>query len=306
MLPGKEANMSKPIVRLFATAFLAAFLFVGAGAAHAFEITQGIPNTDQTACVDVQGNQTASGTALLAYPCNGGFNEQWDLLATNLQGLGTSASGANCANPNALNTELMLEPCASPPPFIWLFSPGGEVELNTTDRCLDSQSQYGSGAQIALNSCGVAFSEEWVVKDLVITQAIPNTNETACADVQGQAIANNTAVVAYPCTFGLNERWTYVDGQLQGIGTSKSQSTCLGTTSSGGVAEVVLQTCNASNQGQQWAIDYGEDSNGVRGNHILNGASGACLDSQDKYGGTQLVLTSCEQSGTTSQLWIVR
>jgi Ricin-type beta-trefoil lectin domain len=295
--------MSQPIMKFFAGLLLVGLVFAGAGVANAFEITQGIPNTDQTACADVQGNQTNSGTAVQAYPCNGGFNEQWSLVATNLQGLGTSASGANCANPNALNTELMLDSCGSPPPFIWLFSPGGEVELNTYGRCLDSQFQYGSGAQIALNACGTAFSEVWVVRDLVITQAIPNSDETACVDVQGAAIANNTPVNAYPCTFGLNERWTYVDGQLQGIGTSKSQSTCLGATNAGAVA---LQTCNSSNQAQQWSIEYGEDSSGDYGNHVVNSATGECLDSQNDYGNAQLAVTRCAQSGSTSQLWIVR
>jgi hypothetical protein len=301
--------MSKPIMKLFGVVFLAAWVLVGARAANAFEITQGIPDTDQTACVDVEGNHTASGTAVQSYPCNGGFNEQWSLVAANLQGLGTTASGTNCANLNTATTAIILSGCYSdPPPNLWNFLAPGQIELAGWEECFDSQSQYGSGAQIALNPCSSASSQLWTVRDLVIAQAIPDSDQYACADVQGQAIVNNTPVNAYPCTLGANERWTYVNGQLQGIGTSKSKSTCLGTRTGSGVVRAVLQTCSSSNPDQQWYIAAGYTSNGGSGNIIYSQNLNACLDSQGKYGNAQLVLTKCPEItvGSASELWVVR
>jgi hypothetical protein len=309
----EETDMSQSIMKFFGIVFLTALLFAGAEAANAFEITQGIPNTNQTACMDVAGNNANSGTAVQAFPCTGGFNEQWSFVAGNLEGLGTTASGANCANPVAGETVVVLSGCWAPPEVGWNIFQNGSVEFFNQATCMDSQSQYGSGAQIALVSpCTGAPSEAWVVRDLVLTQKIPNSNQYACADVQGQAIANNTPVNAYPCTFGANERWTYINGQLQGIGTSKSQSTCLGTATSGNVIKVVLQTCSLGNQSQQWILTQGWDSNGNYGDHIQNAQevngylTGPCLDSQGKYGNAQLVLTKCDLQGPTSALWIVR
>jgi hypothetical protein len=87
--------------------------------------------------------------------------------------------------------------------------------------------------------------------------------------MQGNYIpTNNTPVPvnAYPCTLGVNERWTYVNGQLQGNGSSSSGSTCLGESTGG---TVVLQTCNNSIS-QFWIIESGA---------VMNGSSAKCLDS---------------------------
>jgi len=37
------------------------------------------PEQQSTACIDVKGADTASGTPIESYPCSGFFNEQWTL-----------------------------------------------------------------------------------------------------------------------------------------------------------------------------------------------------------------------------------
>jgi hypothetical protein len=281
---------------------LAGVVFAGARAAYAFEITQAVPNTNEEACMDVAGDHTNSGTAVEAYYCNDGFNEQWSDVATELQGLGTSASGANCAD--ASWGVVILDACASPPPATWFFT--NDQIVDPGGNCLDSQSRYGSGAQIALEPCNNTQSQVWVVRDIVIAQAIPNTIENACVDVQDEAIKNNTPALANPCILGINERWTYITGELRGIGSSDGKSTCLGTKETKGVYLVGLQTCTG-NFNQLWAWQQGIDSSGDYGVHLLNFQTSGCLDSQGNYG-AQLVVGSsaCNYYGSTSELWTLR
>src|ERR1022692_4031402 len=49
-----------------------------------------------------------------------------------------------------------------------------------------------------------------------------------CAAVQGSNIANQTPVIAYPCSGGPNDHWQYIGGQLEGIGTSSAGAKCPG------------------------------------------------------------------------------
>ncbi len=88
-----------------------------------------------------------------------------------------------------------------------------------------------------------------MLKDIVIEQPIPKTDETACVDTRGDAITNPTPVDAFHCTLGVNERWTYTGdtlfpsgGQLQGVST-KAVKTCLALGTGTGVQ---LQTCGGT------------------------------------------------------------
>jgi hypothetical protein len=64
-------------LKLIGAFFMIGVMVMAAGVAGAFEVTQGILGTNQTACLDVPDSETADGTPIIAYPCNGGFNEQW-------------------------------------------------------------------------------------------------------------------------------------------------------------------------------------------------------------------------------------
>ena len=274
-------------------------------AAEAFEIAQPVPNTDRTACVDVKGDDTAQNTPVLAYYCSGAPNEQWSLLPDGrLQGVGTANGVDMCLtqipnNPPPNSAMAVLENCATksfganqwaiyPPSLTTATLINNDINGGTDHGyCLDSDGKYGAGAQIAADQCGNSVaSTNWVLKDVVIEQPIPNSILNACVDVRGSATAAHTPVDAYPCTLGANERWTYVNGQLVGIGAM-----CLGIS---GSKKIELQTCNAKAMGQQWFIFNG----------LVSGSTG-CLDTQGKFGGTQLVAGDCT-SAIADQTWILR
>jgi hypothetical protein len=202
---------------------LAALIVMGvvalaAGAAGGFEITQPIPGTNQTACLDVPGGKTANGTPVVAYPCTGGVNEQWSLDGQGyLESIGTANGEKKCLSLPGFNGGLILSSCD----YVWsIFAePHGVIGYNGGLACIDSKGNYGSGAQVVLGDCysSVPPSRNWVLRDIVITQPIPNTDQTACVDVSGNVIADGTPVTAYPCKLGGNERWAYVNGELKGV-----------------------------------------------------------------------------------------
>jgi hypothetical protein len=307
--------LPRSLSRLSTAVFVAGIVLAGARAACAFEITQSIPNSDVTACLDVKGAATASGTAVETYPCNGGFNEQWAFTGGGLlQVYNTSGSAARCLSfansfPTMTSTSgVVITDCnPSSPPAGWVVEYTSiESPYNITifgTPCLDSQGNYGSGAQAVVGFCSGAASQIWELKNIVIAQPIPGTSNSACVNVRNRSIANGTPVDAYPCTLGVNTRFTYANSQLQGIVTN-NVSICLGETSSGAVE---MQTCNGTIEAQTWILTIMPVNGGTQaGIVILNNFSGNCLDSQGNYGSTaQLVDTpSCNTlSPAASTLW---
>jgi hypothetical protein len=293
-----EEKMANLTVKHFAPLIVAGIAALAAGAASGFEITQPIPGGDQTACLDVPASNTTSGTPINAYPCNGGFNEQWMFDPQgHLEGIGTANGATECLERNGSNLAI-LSSCSQTFGVTfegnhgWIFlEPGG-----TFPSCLDSKAKYGSTAQVSVGPCDPRLplpSQSWVLRDIAITQPIPSTDQTACVDVSDNAINSGAPVIAYPCKLGGNERWTYFDGELQGVST-KSVTTCLAWDSS--TNKVQLQTaCGGSNT--LWQIGGGT---------IVNFGANKCLDSQSNYGSkAQLILSVCA-SLSPSQLWSLR
>jgi hypothetical protein len=297
-------------LRLFASLLAAGVITLVAGTAQAFEITQPIPNTIENACVDVFKADTINGTIIQSYPCVGDKAEQWTMVNGLLEGVGTKDGVATCmVASGSTSGKVELENCNSNPPLhtTWDFS----TYLYTTTAgtlsgdCLDSKDKYGSGAQLVVDGCTGLASQKWEVRDIMIVQSIPGTNEHACADVRGNSTANNTPIDAYPCTLGVNERWTYVNGQLEGNGSSNSVSTCLGESTGGAV---VLQTCSNGSKSPRWAMGFGETGSASSGVAVENVGSGTCLDSRNDYGDVQMLDTACPDFADlkSSQLWVLQ
>jgi hypothetical protein len=285
----------------FAPLIVVSVAALAAGAASGFEITQPIPGGAETACLDVSDSKTASGTPIIAYPCDAGFNEQWNFDDKgHLEGIGTANGETKCLERNGSNLAI-LSSCNQTwglqiviGSINWIFlEPGGSS-------CLDSRGKYGSTAQVVVDDCNPnAFpipSQGWVARDIVITQPIPDTDETACVDVSGNSIVSGTPVTAYPCKLGGNERWENVNGELQGV-SSKGATTCLGWVQA--TNKVELETCGGANN-TAWLIGGGTIINYYA---EASQAGVACLDSRSKYGEVQLVLSACSNPSPSSQLW---
>ena len=174
--------------------------------------------------------------------------------------------------------------------FSYVSIPTGETA------CLDSQGKYGASAQVVVNTCNTGLaSQAWELRDILIEQGIQGTSETACVDVKGDSIADHTWVTPFFCTLGINEHWTYINGQLQGV-TTATVKTCL---AEGTVGWVQLETCNGS-ASQTWYVQGGAGS----GVAIQNGGSGNCLDSRGAYGAIQLRDNPC--NGGYNQSWLLQ
>jgi hypothetical protein len=286
----------------FAPLVIMSVVTLAAGAASGFEITQPIPGTNQTACLDVPAGETASGTPVVAYPCKGGFNERWSFDAQgHLESIGAANGESKCLTFNNSGGGAILGSCDS----TWsVFAEPklgitGNIGINFINACLDSNGNYGSAAQVVVDGCLSSVpSRNWALRDIVITQPIPNTDQTACVDVSGNVIADGSPVTAYPCKLGGNERWAYVNGELQGV-SSKGATTCLGWDQA--TNKVELRTCGGKNH-TTWEMVNGA---------IINSAGGYVnfLDSQSQYGGVQaLILTNCENLSpcSPSQDWSLR
>ncbi len=129
-----------------------------------------------------------------------------------------------------------------------------------------------------------------------------------CAAVQGSNIANQTPVIAYPCSGGPNDHWQYIGGQLEGIGTSSAGAKCLDVEGQGMTPGTLVDLYACVGQmNQQWIILDGTYI-GLPSSTLIQGVqSGLCLDSAggpSVGGGTQLVMNTC--TGAGSQNWILR
>jgi hypothetical protein len=127
-----------------------------------------------------------------------------------------------------------------------------------------------------------------------------NTNAPhLCAVVQGAATANNTPIIAYSCSGGPEDKWNYIDGQLQGIGTANGKAMCMDVKGQGLTPGTLVDLFNCNGQqNQEWEF-YGGQIQSVQ--------SGLCLDSNggpSTGGGKQLIVNTC--STASSQNWIVR
>jgi hypothetical protein len=287
--------------RLLCLSGLALLLLAVAAPARAFEITQVIPKTNPplTACMDVKGANTANGTPVEAYPCNGYFNEQWRMDGSAITGTGGYGAKTTClAIVNGL--AVLANPCPSA---------GAPIEFNLgvleggNGDCFDSQGKYGSGAQIAVTSCAFDASQTWIVRDIVFTQPIPKKTASACIDVAGGATATGTAVNAASCTLGPSERWSYVSGALQSYDTASTGPVCLDVNA---LLNVVVNPCNGSGS-QQWYVEpVGASGVLIQNRSVLVGGIGnGCLDSSNGTNGEQLVLYFCN-AGIATELWSLR
>jgi hypothetical protein len=118
-----------------------------------------------------------------------------------------------------------------------------------------------------------------------------------CVNVFDDNPANETKVIAYPCSADFNNQWDWVDGQFIGLGTTVAGSKCLdvvGNSTEVG-AKIDLFSCNGTG-GQQWEIKNPKNLPG----EIYNPASGLCLDLSGGEG-AQLTLQVCD--GSANQNW---
>jgi hypothetical protein len=125
-----------------------------------------------------------------------------------------------------------------------------------------------------------------------------------CVTVNSSATAQGTPVISYSCGAIPAQLWTYVEGEIYGIGTQNGNYTCLTSTGTTPGSRVVLDSCTGA-ETQAWYFQNAGLGSPVA-NQVINRAGSLCLDSAGPTvnDALRLVVNACNESSTQS--WIVR
>ncbi|HEV2343696.1 MAG TPA: ricin-type beta-trefoil lectin domain protein [Actinocrinis sp.] len=152
---------SRSLIAAFAAAAVAAALgLVGAtgvlaAPAHAADVTAtGQITGYQGLCLDVRGANSADGTPVQVYTCNGTNAQSWTVDSTNntVQALGKclDVTAAGTAN----GTLVQLYTCNGTGAQVWQPQSNGELVNTNSGSCLDDTGWGGSGTQVQIWACG--------------------------------------------------------------------------------------------------------------------------------------------------------
>ena len=113
-------------------------------------------------CLDVRGANSADGTPVQVYTCNGTNAQQWTVAANNtLQALGKclDVSGGGTAN----GTKVQLYTCNNTGAQVW--QPGANSSLVNpqSGKCLDDTGFGGSGTQVQIWACTGNANQSWAL-----------------------------------------------------------------------------------------------------------------------------------------------
>ena len=247
-------------------------LAISLGHAHAAQIQQG---SSPYKCVAVNGGNTANGTAVIAYSCSGGPEDQWNYIDGQLQGIGTANGTSMCLDvkgqgPTA-GTLVDLWPCNGQQNQQWEIQSGFIFGVQS-QMCLDSFGgpKVGGGTQLVINPCISANSQIWTVRatQLELSGSFPYL----CANVQASKTASGTPILAYSCDGAPNELWNYLSNhEFNGLGTDNGKTTCLTSSGSTAGSLVTLSSCVPSPGSED--VDY-EQRNNLRPSELQSGHFG--------------------------------
>jgi hypothetical protein len=119
-----------------------------------------------TACVDVNGGDTANGAPVGPFPCNNGFNERWTYAGGQFIGLGSFNGTKKClsvhGNSTAAGAPVELDTCAQGSKGqLWKISQVSQIISSAGNNCLDSQGQIGGNLQLVVNPCNDTDGQFW-------------------------------------------------------------------------------------------------------------------------------------------------
>jgi beta-glucosidase len=116
----------------------------------------------QGLCLDVRGANSADGTPVQVYTCNGTNAQQWTVASNGtLQALGKclDVSGGGTAN----GTPVQLYTCNNTGAQVWQPGSGGSLVNPQSGKCLDDTGYGGSGTQTQIWSCTGNANQSWTL-----------------------------------------------------------------------------------------------------------------------------------------------
>ncbi|MFD0636486.1 ricin-type beta-trefoil lectin domain protein [Catenulispora yoronensis] len=238
-------------------------------------------------CLDVNGGNSANGTAVQLWSCNRSTAQAWTSYSDgSLRALGKclDATAAGTAN----GTKAELYDCNGTAAQVWQSYKGGLRNL-VSGRCLDDpNASTTDGTQLALWDCNAGANQKWTLHPA--TGPVTAGLAGKCLDDAGNAGANGTKADLWTCNGTAAQQWNLVNGSLRINGK------CLDVTTSGTANGTLVQLydCNGSSA-QSW--QPGANSS------LVNTGSGKCLDDpgSSTTDGIQLDIWTCNAGA--NQRW---
>ncbi|MFF1902893.1 ricin-type beta-trefoil lectin domain protein [Kitasatospora sp. NPDC058218] len=286
------------------------------------KLVSAIPTGGTPLCLDVQGNRTANGTAILSFTCNEGGGQKWTKNADDtMRSLGKCLRPANGGSDRGVALELWT--CDGSTGQKWQQGANGALVHTDTGLCIDVPwSNSTPGTRVTLWDCSQGVNQQWpatvnaptgpsysstltpqydsagntVSRSATSTGSIASGIATGsatplCLDDDHGWTADGTAIFSFTCNEGDGQKWTLgTDGRLKVIGK------CIRPV--GGVAErdrrLELWTCDGS-AAQEWRPGPNDS--------LVNVASGLCVDVPyaSTTPGTRVALWDCSQG--SNQKW---
>ena len=233
-------------------------------------------------CVDVAGGNSASGTRVQLWDCNGASAQNWTVASNGtLQALGKCLD--IIGNGTAPGTKVQLWDCNGVGGQQWVPQANGSLLNPQSGLCLDDPGgNTTDGTQLQIWNCNNLWPQVYQLPGRALLGAI-GAPGGKCVDVQGANSTSGTPVQLYDCNGTAAQTWTVAsDGTLQALGK------CLDIIGNGTApgTKVQIWDCNGVG-GQQWR----PQANGS----LLNPQSGLCLDDPagNTANGTQLQIWNC-------------
>jgi hypothetical protein len=236
-------------------------------------------------CVDVRAANTANGTPVQLYDCNGTNAQQWTLASDgSVRALGKCLDVTYSGTANG--TPIQLWDCNGTGAQVWRVQANGALLNPQSGRCLDDPAgNTANSTQLQIWDCNGGPNQQWH------PPAGPVTGIGGkCVDVRAANTANGTPVQLYDCNGTNAQQWT-----VSGDGTVRALGKCLDVTSAGTAngTPIQLWDCNGTGAQVWWSS----------GNALVNPNSGRCLDDPggNTANSTQLQIWDC--NGGPNQQW---
>jgi glucosylceramidase len=111
-------------------------------------------------CMDVAGANSANGTAVQLYDCNGSGAQQWTRSGSAFQALGKCLDVVNGSTTNG--AQVQLYDCNSSSAQQWQYTAGGDIVNTAANKCLDvTGNNSANGTRLQIWDCTGAANQKW-------------------------------------------------------------------------------------------------------------------------------------------------
>jgi hypothetical protein len=247
-------------------------------------------------CLDDTGNSTKNGNKIQIWTCDGGASQRWTFAKD-----GTLRVNGKCLdmvnNSTTAGARLQLWSCTGGTNQQWVLDSDAQLLNLAADLCLDDPgATTKNGTQVEIEGCTGGAQRAWTVPAGLVLASIA---DRCLDDYQGNT-ANGAKVDTSPCDETQRQDWT-----VEPDGTIRVSGKCLTVKTADGPigTAIILETCRAGNESQQWQLDpYSLDS---LNSGILPEAGDGCLSvpSMTAASGAQLVTGQCSAVESSWHVW---